>query len=61
VAGYQVKRRKGSRPWSARMSVTSVRTVLPLTSGTWTIAVRARDVAGNWSRWRVDTVKVDAG
>jgi hypothetical protein len=61
VAGYQVKRRKGSRPWSARMSVTSDRTVLTLTSGTWTIAVRARDVAGNWSRWRLDTVKVDAG
>ena len=34
---------------------------LTLTTGTWTIAVRATDAAGNWSKWRSDTVWVDSG
>ena len=57
VTGYQVKRRKGSHPWSARR-VTRRSKVLTLATGTWTIAVRAKDAAGNWSAWRKDTVKV---
>jgi hypothetical protein len=32
-----------------------------LTTGTWTIAVRALDAAGNASRWWSDTVRVDSG
>ena len=39
-------------------ALTSRSTVLTLRTGTWTIAVRARDAAGNWSAWRKDTVKV---
>jgi hypothetical protein len=58
VTGYQVKRRKGSHAWSAPSAQTARSTVLTLNSGTWTIAVRARDAAGNWSAWRKDTVKV---
>ena len=58
VTGYQVRHRKGSHPWSAREAVTAHTTVLTLTTGRWTIAVRARDAAGNWSKWRADTVKV---
>ncbi|HEY6570813.1 MAG TPA: hypothetical protein VIZ22_11000, partial [Candidatus Limnocylindrales bacterium] len=60
VTGYQVKHRKGSHPWSARESLTAGRTVLALGTGTWTIAVRATDAAGNWSPWRWKTVKVHA-
>ena len=58
VTGYQIKRRKHAHSWSARTGLTSRSTVLTLRSGTWTIAVRARDAAGNWSAWRKDTVKV---
>jgi hypothetical protein len=58
VTGYQVKRRKHSHPWSGRTDVSTRAMVLTLATGTWTIAVRARDAAGNWSPWRKDTVKV---
>ena len=58
VTGYQVKRRKGSHPWSSRRTLTTRSTVFTLATGTWTIAVRAKDAAGNWSAWRKDTVKV---
>ena len=58
VTGYQLRRRKGSRPWSTPVALTTHRTVLTLRTRRWTIAVRARDSAGNWSAWRKDTVKV---
>ena len=61
VTGYQVRHRKGSRPWSAREDVTGRSKVFALAPGTWTIAVRARDAAGNWSAWRKDSVKVSSG
>ncbi len=61
VTGYQIRHRKGSRPWSAREEVAGRTKVLALAPGTWTIAVRARDSAGNWSAWRKDTVKVTSG
>ncbi len=61
VTAYQVRQRKGSHPWSARETVTGRSKVLTLTTGTWTIAVRARDAAGNWSTWRRDTVRVTPG
>ena len=58
VTAYQVKHRKGSRPWSARQDVAGRSKVFTLATGTWTIAVRAKDAAGNWSAWRKDTVRV---
>ena len=61
VTGYHVKYRKGSGTWSAIELTTSRSRTLTLGSGTWTIAVRAGDAAGNWSKWRSDTVRVDAG
>ena len=50
VTGYQLRRRKGSHPWSTPVALTTHRTALTLRTGRWTIAVRARDAAGNWSR-----------
>jgi hypothetical protein len=61
VTGYLVKYRKGSGAWSPLESTASRSRTLTLTSGTWTIAVRATDAAGNASRWWSDTVRVDAG
>jgi hypothetical protein len=61
VTGYHIKYRKGTGTWSPIASTTSRSRTLTLTSGTWTIAVRAGDAAGNWSKWRSDTVRVDAG
>ncbi len=61
VTGYRYKYRKGSGAWSATASTTSRRVNLPLTTGTWTVAVRAADAAGNLSGWRSDTVRVDSG
>jgi hypothetical protein len=61
VTGYQVKQRKGTGSWSAPVATTARSRTLTLSTGTWTIAVRATDAAGNWSRWRSDTVRVDAG
>jgi hypothetical protein len=58
VTGYEIKRRRGSHPWSAPAALTTSSTHLTLRAGTWTIAVRARDAAGNSSAWRMDTVKV---
>ena len=60
VTGYQVRAKRGSAPWSPTESTTARSRTLTLTSGTWTIAVRATDAAGNWSKWRYDTVRVDA-
>jgi hypothetical protein len=62
VTGYHVKYRKGTTgTWSPIELTTSRSRTFTLTSGTWTIAVRAGDAAGNWSKWRSDTVRVDAG
>ena len=61
VTAYEVRHRKASRDWSARRTVTGRTTAFTLTAGTWTIGVRARDAAGNWSRWRTDTVRVKTG
>jgi hypothetical protein len=61
VTGYHVKYRKGTGTWSPIVLTTSRNRTLTLTSGTWQIAVRAGDAAGNWSKWRSDTVRVDAG
>ena len=61
VTGYQVRAKRGSAPWSPTETTTSRSRTLTLTSGAWTVAVRATDAAGNWSKWRYDTVRVDAG
>lgn len=60
VTGYQVRTRLGTGVWSAPEGVTQASRVFTLTSGTWTIGVRATDAAANWSRWRYATVVVDA-
>lgn len=61
VTGYQVRARRGTAAWLP-IETTTLRTrTLTLSSGTWTIGVRATDAAGNWSKWRYGTVAVDAG
>ncbi|MGP1674073.1 MAG: hypothetical protein ACTS8Z_02520, partial [Candidatus Limnocylindrales bacterium] len=61
VTGYQVRAKRGSAAWTATESTTARSRSMSLTSGSWTIAVRATDAAGNWSSWRYAKVVVDAG
>jgi hypothetical protein len=60
VTGYAMKYRKGSGTWSPGGSTTARSATFTFTTGTWTIAVRATDAAGNWSKWMSDSVRVDA-
>lgn len=67
ITGYQLRTRLGSGAWSAPEPIAASGTAssattrsLELPSGTWTIAVRAADAAGNWSSWRSAAVAVDA-
>lgn len=60
VTGYQVRAKRGSAAWSPTESTTQRTRTLTLSSGSWTIAVRATDAAGNWSSWRYAKVAVDA-
>lgn len=61
VTGYQLRYRRGTTGnWSSIKSTTAKRMVVPLTTGNWTIAVRATDAAANWSPWRYRTLSVDA-
>ena len=60
ITGYQVRSRRGSGAWSAIESTTSRSHGLTLSTGSWTIGVRASDAAGNWSTWRYGRVSVDA-
>jgi hypothetical protein len=60
VTGYQVRTRRGTHSWSAPLLAFGSSTVLSLYSGSWTIAVRATDAAGNWSKWRYIRTVVDA-
>ena len=62
VTGYQVRQRRGTTgTWSVPILVSSRGTTMRVSTGTWTIAVRATDAAGNWSRWWSKVVRVDAG
>ena len=61
VTGYRLKYRRGAGAWSPTQSMTARSASLPLTTGTWTVAVRATDAAGNLSRWWTDSVWVDSG
>jgi hypothetical protein len=61
VTGYYLKYRKGTGTWSPIESTTERSRTLTLTTGTWQIAVRALDAAGNASPWWSDYVRVDAG
>jgi hypothetical protein len=61
VTGYALKYRKGTNAWQSGGTTAARSKTFTLTTGTWTIAVRATDAAGNWSRWMSDTVRVDAG
>lgn len=61
VTGYQVRAKRGTAAWAPTESTTERTRTLTLSSGAWTIAVRATDAAGNWSAWRYAKVTVDAG
>ena len=61
VVGYQLRMRLGSGAWSVPNATTQAAQTVTLTSGTWTIGVRATDAAANWSPWRYAIVVVDAG
>ncbi len=60
VVGYQVRTRRAGGTWSKPAAVAGPSQTLTLTTGTWTVGVRATDAAGNWSAWRGATVVVDA-
>ena len=61
VTGYQIRYRRGTTGTYSAIQSTTLRThTLTLTTGAWTIAVRASDAAGNWSTWRYGRVTVDA-
>ena len=61
VTGYQIRKKRGTTgAWTYQTTTTRTPT-LTLSTGWWTIGVRASDAAGNWSTWRYDTVSVDAG
>ena len=61
VTGYQVRYRRGTTGTYSAIESTTLRThSFTLTTGSWTIAVRASDAAGNWSGWRYGRVSVDA-
>ena len=59
VKGYQIRTKKGAGgTWSATSSQTSRTRTFRLGAGSWHIAVRARDAAGNLSPWREVTTVV---
>jgi len=60
VAGYQTRTRLGTGAWSVAEDTIATTGTFSLTEGAWTIAVRAIDDAGNWSKWRTTSVRVDA-
>ena len=60
VTGYQIRKKRGTTGDWTYQRTTSRTATLTLTTGWWTIGVRATDAAGNWSTWRYDTVSVDA-
>ena len=61
VTGYQYRTKHGSGAWSLAVQQPGRTKVFTLGSGIWTIAVRAKDAATNWSAWRQVTIRVDAG
>ncbi|HEX7471705.1 MAG TPA: hypothetical protein VF323_01380, partial [Candidatus Limnocylindrales bacterium] len=60
VTGYQTRTKHGAAAWATPLNQTARSKVFTLSSGTWTIAVRAKDAAANWSAWRQMTISVDA-
>ena len=60
VARYQVRTRHGTGAWTSPVVVSTASSTFKLSSGTWTIAVRAIDDDANWSPWRTATVAVDS-
>jgi hypothetical protein len=60
VARYQVRTRLGTGAWTSPVAASGTTSAVKLSSGTWTIAVRAIDDDANWSPWRTATVAVDA-
>jgi hypothetical protein len=62
VTGFQLRYRRGTTgTWSSIKSTNAKSMVVTLTTGYWTIAVRATDAAANWSAWRYRMLTVDAG
>jgi hypothetical protein len=60
VTGYEVRTHDSSNAWSPSKATTDTTRTFTRPSGPFTISVRARDGAGNWSSWREATVSVDA-
>ncbi len=60
VTGYQVRWRPASGSWTTPQPWPTTARTITLADGTWKIAVRATDAAGNWSPWRSAWVIVDA-
>jgi hypothetical protein len=60
VTGYEVRTHDVAKTWSPSTATTDTTRTFTLPSGPFTISVRARDGAGNWSTWREATVTVDA-
>lgn len=52
VTRYQLRTRKGDGAWSSPVKTKARSRDLAPGAGSWTVAVRARDAAGNWSPWR---------
>jgi hypothetical protein len=60
VTGYQLRTHDATGAWSASEATADTSRAFTLPSGPFTVSVRARDGAGNWSAWRQATVMVDA-
>ncbi len=60
VTGFELRTHDAGNVWSpSEATVESMRS-FTLPSGPFTVSVRARDAAGNWSAWRESKVVVDA-
>jgi hypothetical protein len=60
VTGYELRTHDATNVWSPSEATTDTTRSFTLPSGPFTVSVRARDAAGNWSGWREAKVAVDA-
>ncbi len=60
VTGYELRTHDATGVWSPSETTVDTSRAFTLPSGRFTLSVRARDGAGNWSAWREATVTVDA-
>lgn len=60
VTGYELRTHDSTGVWSPSEATVDTTRTFTLPSGPFTVGVRARDDAGNWSVWREAKVLVDA-